>query len=745
MQAKQLQDMLSKVAIATAFTLFACTPFTIVNADDQTLPSVQTSQQDMIEFLDKHSTAPSEFEAKTVKLGYNDDEQALFSKEQYRKKGKSKSKAAIKSVKGSAVAEPKAEEKVAFTVNKGDAALTFGGSTKIEHHFQRNASFLNRNLPDETEYFKNTFDVTTDFAYGEKRFGHKAVEAYLDLMHKGVWGKNGLITDADAPTQLKLSETNTHFGNHTHQNGRPFIWIKEGWLRFSLNAVADASSENIHYVKMGWFPFALGRGIALGGAFGLNRSLLGLYSYWEEKSAPGINIGGDIVKDSLAYDLYWARFEERNRDLRSTTEIVRTARTPQPARTWRGLGKDNDVLAARLKAKPIKNDNGSLEFEPYIMYNTAPDQKLDILADSDTKLGTVGLAIEQSYKNFEWGGEIAGNFGKTTVFAIDLNSTEVYSDKDGKLGERYTKIVREDADARARGNIGVRSKDLVDRTAAITKAVAPAIAPIDQLTYAKNDRNKVVPTTAGYNIMSASDRFRDGYENKFGGWMGVLDAAYNFKDYDAKLALGVGYASGDQDPDLEQESTTYKGFIGLNEIYSGKRVRSVLVLDERKLQRPAIIGISTDGNRTITDAVNDISFTDLIFGGASATWAPKILGKQWQVNPNGMMFWKAYQDNKPNVAKDGSATLSNDKASTFMGTELNLLTKVELLKDFNMFANFAVFVPGQYFRDFEGIQVGDKNFAKAVSDDDEQDPDFKEFRLAANPAFHVNVGFNYSF
>lgn len=742
MQTKQLQTVLSKVATATAFALFALAPLNVVSADDQKLQSVQASQQDMLEFLDKHSTAPSEFETKTIKLGYNDDEQALFSKELYRKKGKPR-KAVTKVVKGSAVEGQKDAEKPALTIDRGDVAFTFGGATKIEHYFQRNASFLNRSLPDEAEYFKNTFDLSTDFAYGEKRFGHKAIEAYVGIMHKGVWGKNGLITDTSNPTSFKLSETNTYFGDHTHQNGRPFVWIKEGWLRFSLNAIADAKSESVHYVKLGWFPFSLGRGISLGAYFGLNRELLGLYSYYEEKCAPGINVGGDIVKDTIAYDLYWSRFEERNRDLRDTAGVVRLARTPQPARTWRGLGKDNDVLAARLKVKPVKNDNGSLEVEPYIMYNTAPDQQLDILADSDTKLGTVGLAVEQSYKNFEWGGEIASNFGKTTVFAIDQNSTEVYSDLNGKLGERYTKVVRYDAAA-----VDGRTTTKADRNAAIdTATIVGGVAPIKQLTYL--NPNAHVPVNGGaFDVISAKDRFRAGYENKFGGWMGVIDAAYNFKDHNAKLACGIGYASGDQDPDINQTNKTYKGFVGVNELYSGKRVLSVLVLDERKLQRPSVIGITTNpnGTKTMDESAADISFSDLVFGGVSAMWKPHALGKNWQINPNGIMFWKAYKDNKPILSADGrTAILSDDKASTFMGTELNLLTKVELLKDFNLFANFAVFVPGQYFRDFTGVDVGGKKFVRAVADDTAQDPDFKEFRLAANPAFHANVGLSYKF
>jgi hypothetical protein len=729
MQEKQLKKMLSRVVIATSFALVALAPFNAVRADSNVLESVQGNTQDMLEFLDKNSTAPSEFETKTIKLGYKDDENELYSKERYRKRDRrSRKKATVISKDGKknivAVVE-KAEltDKSPLSISNGDYALTFGGSTKIEHIFQRNMALLNKSLPDESEFFKNTFDFTTNFAYGEKRFGHKAIEANLDIMHKGYWGKNGLVADSEpsTPTQLKLSDT--FFGEHSHQNGRPFMWIREGWLKFSLNAITNAhATPSAHTLKIGWFPFDLGRGIALGSAFGLNSDLLGIYSYAEEKAAAGINLNGELVKDVVGYDLYFARFEERNKGLRDTSSVVRKSYTAPGVNPWRGLGKDNDVLAGRLKIKPLpKGGSNCLELEPYVMYNTAPDQRVDIVADSNTSLGSYGLSVEHCYNNFEIGGEVAFNFGKTEMIGIDKNSTEVFRDVDGKLGERYTKIVSPDIVPGKLTKV-VRST-AVDGVVGQLNASAP---------------NAVV-AAGGINIQSAADRYRTAYTNTYGGWMGVLDAAYNFKEAKTKLALGGGYASGDGDPDREQKSKTYKGFVGLNEIYSGKRIKSVIVLDERVLQRPVIL--STAGN---IEASKDLSFTDLAFGGMSAVWTPNLLNKKWTINSNGLLFWKAYQENKPNVAKDGTATLTDQKASKFMGTELNLLTRVELLKDFCLFANLGVFVPGGYFKDFSGIALGKDEFIKAF-DDIATVADVKDYRLKSDNAYHMNIGFSYKF
>lgn len=730
MQEKFLQQMLAKVVVTTSFVLLVTAPISSVLADSQQLDSIKNSTQDMLEFMDKNSTAPDAFETKIIKLGYKDDEADLFKKETRHKQTRKIAPAATAITRTSDVkaAVKKTEDKSPLTISNGDYVLTHGGAIKAEHIFQRNMSYLNRNLPDEAEFFKNTFNYTSTFSYGEKRFGHKAVEAHIDLMHKGIWGKNGTIADSEPtkPTLLKLG--NSQFGDHKHQNGRPFVWLSCGWLSFSLNAVANSQNENIHYVKMGWFPFALGRGISLGAFYGLNRSLLGLYSYKEEKYAPGINVTGSLVKDTLSYDLYWSRFEERNRDLGAAAEVVRSHYTPKPAFTWRGLGKDNDLVAARLKLKPLNNDNGTLELEPYIMYNTAPDQKFDTLADADVKLGTYGLNVEQTYKNFEWGAEVAANFGHTEMFAIDRNTTELYSDANGKIGERYSHIVEYAG--------GRHTKNKVDRTN-ITKAI------VQNMTVA----NAAAPQAlGGGQIISSLDRFRKSYRNKFGGWMGVLDAAYNFKDQNLQIATGAGYASGDIDPNREETTKTYKGFVGINELYSGNRVKSILVLDERSLQRPVITGFENTTNKVL-ESSSDLSFTDLVFGGASSTWQPKLFGKKCTINPNTVCFWKACSEAKPIIDREGEVTLSDtEKISKFFGTEINLLTKVELLKDLNMFVNLAVFVPGQYYKDCSGWLVGDNDIAKAVIPaDGEGSIDPKSYRLSSDTAFHVNVGFKYTF
>ena len=95
------------------------------------------------------------------------------------------------------------------------------------------------NIPDENEYFKETIDLNFDFAYGEEKFGYDAVEAYLGIRHKGIWGKALSFADRDSgessPARIKLDET--LFGGHSHYTSRAVYGLREAWIKFVLNPV----------------------------------------------------------------------------------------------------------------------------------------------------------------------------------------------------------------------------------------------------------------------------------------------------------------------------------------------------------------------------------------------------------------------------------------------------------------------------------------------------------------------------
>lgn len=644
-----------------------------------------------------------------------------------------------KEVKSSDEPASSAGTKNKISVKNGDSVLTIGGKMKIEHAVDKNTAMFNSNLPDTLEFFKHCVDLNFDYAYGKEKFGYNAAEAFVELRHKGVWGKSMSFADRDAggagaPSIVVLDGVS--IGGHSHETGRTLLWVKEAWLQISPNAVLNATSdEYLHQVKIGWVPFELGRGIALGGFYGVNKQLLGLYSYTDDKATPGILLHGQLIKDKLSYDLYYSKIEERGKSLSGNIAPIRKHELAAKAPYWRGDDKDNELFAGRLQGIAFDNECcGKLNLEPYIFYNIANDQWIDMSPDTDTRLGAFGLNLEHAYKNFEWGGEVAFNFGEEKLHAIDKNVIKYKKDPaDGTIKAYYSHISTDDK-GKAQSPV---------TTAASTFAATP---------YAAGTNDNENSSTGFYNYNKNDWRFRDAYTNKFRGWMGVIDGAYNLKEQNLKVALAYAYASGDVHPHEQEVDKTYKGFVGLDELYSGKRVPSVFLLDQRLPARPLSLTENSAGYAEfvgkqlykLVDIENDVSFTDLHCLGGGTTWTPTAAGKKFTINPNLLFFWRASDSKKVILDADNNVNPSADDASKFMGTELNTIIKCELLKDLTMSGNFAVFMPGQYYKDVAGIPLdGDlySNLGQAL----QGTFDYKQFGLSYDPAYHMNIGLEYKF
>lgn len=617
--------------------------------------------------------------------------------------------------------------KAPFLIKRGDCELVIGGKTKIESYYEDNAYLLNKNIPDENEYFKHTIDINLDAAYGKEKYGYKAVEMYVDLRHKGIWGKALSFSDRDSgpigPSNVKFgTNVDAVFGGHTHTPGKTLIWFQDAWLRFSMNSVfGSQDNRNLHFFKLGWFPFDMGRGIAFGSAYGLNKELLGLYSYVEDKSAPGINLHGVIVKDCLEYDVYYSKFEERSKSLSDTINLEK--RHIVGSAPWRGINKDDEVIAARLQWTALQNEcYGELDFEPYFFYNAASDQKIEIAPDSKANWGSYGLLVEHEIGDFEWGGEVAFNYGKQKAFKIDRNRSQIVN-QNGQLVEQHTHILNGDPSLPT--SVPVLVTD-------VTRGIAK------QPNY--DNSTEIAP---GY--FNAKNRFRPAYTNKYDGWMAVVDAAYKLRDWNLKFAVAYGYASGDTPPNATEKDKTYHGFIGLHEVYSGKRVISVFLLDQRLTKIPVGLDPNVFEGQKIK-AAEDTSFSDIQHVGFGMTWTPKCRVKNLSINPNILAFWKASSENKININHTtGAISLSDQKASKFMGTELNFIASCALSKDLKFFANGAVFLPGQYFTDVAGVPVGKDVFDEIVKDDRNDLIDASLFRLSDDTAFHLNLGIEFKF
>ena len=557
-----------------------------------------------------------------------------------------------------------------FTVQgANDVKLTVGGEVKSEYRRAHNMKYYNKDLKEQYGVWIGTGEVDFKLAYGEKTYGKPAVtiaakpyiKYYGGDFSRTIRTQPGTVTIADATVAAPASTVNM-----------PLPWLKHLSAEIDLGILSGRKMATDHTFKIGMFGFKLGRGIAYGPFYGLSKDFLGVFSTPSSFSPFGALLHGDIIKDKLSYDLYFARLEEKSGSVKQVLA--------------NGVGKTADVFAARIAFKVDSAKMGNWESESYALFNEASDQNAEQANDSKSQLFTGGWAFDYNKGNWELGGEIAFNRGGQELKAIDRNKVVILRDSDTdkdspNLIQHYTHVYTDD-----------QGDDYDNMQAPLTIATIDAV---EAYTGRENgvDINVNPPedTLNGekYVLRNADDRFRPASSNDYRGWMMTLDGSYAIPAHNMKLSAAVGHASGGTDPRLLADGKAYNGFIGLNENYSGKRVQSVVVLGHRTGFSP----LSFNGDAT--DVVNDPSLSDLTYvGGGVAYELPR---KNIKVSLNILGFWT-------DIASAKVANV-NELAAKFKGTEANLNLEWEAMHNLSINGQFALFKPGQHFTDIKGTDV----------------------------------------
>lgn len=665
---------------------------------------------------------------------------------------------------------------------QSDLIWAFTGKFKPETFYGHNVSFLNDTEDlDRTFYIRHTLDFNLHIDYGFKTYCEKVAEMHMNIRNKGIWGNPrsiALTTDAD----VKVDEAVV--GAHKHHIPRHIFWMREGWLNINLNRALSVGACNTHWLKIGAFSFQLGRGIALGDAFSVGQDFIGFYSDSAiDQYAFGANLNGQLWGSALTYDFYAALLRNNSNGLADTAAKVMGQEYGRRDCPERGFGKINFVVAGRTVWTPFSNDCcGTLTLEPYWLYNSDPEQKVDFDFDASSKLGTFGLAGEYIRDRFECGFDTAVNVGSQSVRGWDRNAIQL-KNRNGKAYFINSHVVA-GVDPLNPGAADVNLYKVPyattvvahDGTTQNSKELQKIVWSADQ-TEAQNGKQigtSVVlqntstlealelPYGAGQAINTANpvplfntkDRFRNAYKNDYRGWMFIGDAAYWFRKDRLRVAFMGGVASGDNDPNVAPNiDGRYDGFIGLQEGYCGDRVKSVFVLGgSGKLKRP--LSFISDPTVQPDDFDSFVSgFTDLALAGGSLFWQSPKACKPYDVHANILGYW--FRKQKP--AFDAVTGLNADRcASRFMGTEFNVLTRVKLFKNLKLIGVASFFVPGYYYSDIKGKPFnkdqkkaldGFKDAYKEVTDRE----DVSGFEDEALPnvgtdlAYTLNVGLEFTF
>lgn len=666
----------------------------------------------------------------------------------------------------------------AFTSPDGDVTMQWSGKFKIDTYYGENIFLFNTfEREDRAYYTKHNFDINLDVTSGQKTFGSNAVEFFTTIRNKGVWGNPASIVPTNGE-EVKFLDA--RLGGHKHYIPRHLLWIRELWLELDITKVFGLTFCNDQTFTIGAFPFSLGRGIALGDVYTVGQGFLGFYTESDvDQYAFGAKIGGDLMPDFLTYDFYVGILQNKSSNYSDTSsnlygQEINNINAPQ-----RGFGKVDFVVANHFMITPIKDKCATWSIEPYWMYNNAPEQKIEFLGDASSQLGSFGVASEFVSQNFEFGVDTAFNVGSQTVKGWDRNIVQLVNDNGAPRFVNSHVYVNADpnnptavtdlslykapfiktAYAHSGANPEVKVpknqtiQNILDTTVegqqyngsqigalAPFNATTPVVQTVtvqDQITAFDIPNG---PAADVGKIFNAKDRYRNGYKNKYQGWMAVGDVAWWACDHKLCTAFTAGAASGDANPNDELIDGNFKGFIPLQEGYAGKRVKSAFVLGGAgKIRRP----LSQPTDDSPDDFAPSISgFTDLVFVGSSLKYTSTIGKRKYEIMPNVLAFWKYFRVPKFDALQ--KKEVPGSCASNFYGTEVNVQAYLVLIKDLKLSLVTSVFVPGQHYKDRAGLPLTAAQ-NKALDNVDKTGFDSTIPNLGFNVAYTLNVGLEYSF
>lgn len=628
-----------------------------------------------------------------------------------------------------------------FVSSKSGGQLKIGGTVKQDFVFSGRSLFLNGNVKaDKYQYIKHVIDLDLDYNSDAQAPEDSSIDLHATIRHKSYWGNP---TDSFKTGSSEVfSGTGTSIGSHSHDVSKPGLWLKDLWMKARVDKIfkKDLGDKNCLDLTVGFFPFQAGRGISLGGGYGTPKDFLGIYNRINDFNAPGALLHGAAFQGMLTFDAYYSKFESKSSSPKQTLASKREKIIGNRLTPWAGSGNDDNLFALQLKRQfneftdPLGNAlSGSVL--GYALYNNAPGKKVEFDFDSESDLFTFGAGLEGKSGNFEFGFEGAINLGDEKLHSIDRNGIKSVRTDNGGYVDQYSHIEKESSPGS-----GVWSPALV------TKALSQELATN------QHQANGRQFTAGGDSFRSSSSRIRPQYTNRYRGRMFIIDGAYTFKGERgvAKPAFAFGYASGDRDPNIAGDNEVdkeYKGFIGLNELYSGSRVKSIIMLDDRSVRRPMTISRQDRVDRA--KQKSDGTFTDIKFIGGAVGFKPSIGEKMCEkvnlgIDFNVLGFWKDHRSKAIEFNDLDQPLVSDKDARRFLGLEFNAIVKFEPIK--NLFFTFsgAAFMPGGYYKDIAGARIKDDAMTVFEQSDLQKIPS-KAYAIGSDTSYYLASNITYKF
>ena len=653
------------------------------------------------------------------------------------------------------------------TKEASDIEYFFSGVLKEDMFYGKNINLLNNCNEFDTAWFmRHTLDYVLSVIQGKKKYGHPVTEFMFSVRNKGVWGNPSTLAQM-SKASIKIGDVVT--GEHSHFYPRHIFWMREGWLRFSIPDALNLSLNHPHTFTLGAFPFELGRGISLGSAYAMGQDFLGFYTDGlVDQYATGFKVSGEFMPSRLYYDIYAAILENMSASISDISAEIHRKEFDRKKNPQRGFGKVHYAIATRLRWMPLdESSKKKVIIEPYLLYVDDPEQEVEFFADAGSKLCTFGIASDYVSDRIECGFECAFNVGRQEVRGWDRNTTELQNRSGQIMAVNSHVLLGADPKAsNAPSNLDLYKMPNAPQIVSggiispLGKAAQEAIDSAQQ-----NQKNNglaigdiinglssqlpFIPAAApGVNpdqLYNANHRFRNPYKNTYKGWMFVADFAWWSPAKDFKVSFETGVASGDDNPNFTTKDSDYAGFLGVQETYAGRKVRSQFVLGGAgKIKRP----LSAPDDNALTNTPNEFAqsvngFTNLVYAGTGVQWIPLATCKKFSFNPNLLLFWQEHATRKFDLSTMKS---TNQNASSFLGVEANLFTHYFLFENLRLFFIGSLFVPGSHYSDIKGIPFNGahkKTLEKAIKDG--KDGILTIPNQGDNTAFTLNLGIEYKF
>ena len=588
----------------------------------------------------------------------------------------------------------------------------------------KNIRTLNNDVPDVQTRFRHRMHVGFHFKHYDPLLEDKnpIIEAALKLHNMQWW------QDENSNLLIKFYRVTSKV---------PQFSFSDAWVQVKSTAFNRTWNEHLHSLKVGYFPYQLGRGVSLGFADEGGIKYLGFeVSYDPIESAyysPGVLWQGWIIP-KMRYELYATVLQSEyepfflQREVKQP-QLFSRLHNEDPCKPY-GTFLNRWVASEKIILFSEKDMPFQWRAEQYLLYCNFEHHVNDFqlpLTDRAIHGGTFGCMLDISWNRWKLNVEVATQYGGLKFFEYDNNDQVLQVDSTSKtiinndntgvisiidsrtfpmpasepllqaLGAKQRFDTRPEEFTSEKGeqffvlseNNFATTNDLQNRLDMLTFEGSSASSEI----YNDLLKNIVVPIR---NVPHPQLRPEKNFNMQ--GYMLMADISYQCKKAPCTLYLAGGYLSGDQPP-LKNDSTifsdesqsAYRGFLPIRDHrYRGMGVKSFSYFTMRVIERPA-------GNNV---HFNDIS--NLAFFGIGTSVAPKSTLKGLVGNSNLVFFFQPKDQYILN--KDGDAT--DFLASSFANIELNGSIQYRFLPQSELLVRGAVLIPQRLYRDMKNQKAG---------------------------------------